>query len=380
MSPRYYWNTASVCAVAVRLIGGLQTWRDHGRSVTGALLVEVLAWAAALGWSVSRAAQWMSGVSDESVRQALHANLPSLETLREEVGDAWRKSLPRRLRRKSVTIAIDYHKRPYYGDAAATPGVRGGKELASTHWFWTYASAAILTRGERFTVALEPVFHHESMEVVLERLWQQMAKIPLKIQRLLLDREFCAADAILWLQRKHVPFILPLIRRGQFGRTRRHDQGNARFFRRGSAGIFTYEWQPRSSSRTRERICVRVACVPRGRRRPLVYLVSQPNWSLRWIQKIYETRFGIESTFRQLGQALAQTTTRDPCWRLLLVAIALLLRNVWVLCQQLAWQPGSITFTGILQWLAQSIVTQGLQPQDGFYAKQPTETSIAALL
>lgn len=380
MLPRFYWNKGDVHAVAVRLIAGLQAWQDFGRSVAGTLLIEVLAWAAALGWSVSRAAQWMSGVSDESVRQALRANLPSLDLLRSEVGDALRASLPRRLRRKPVTIAIDYHKRPYYGDAAATPGVRGGKEQASTRWFWTYASAAILTRGERFTVALEPVFHREPMEVVLERLWQQMAGIPRKIKRLLLDREFCAADAILWLQRKNVPFILPLIRRGRFGRTRDHDQGNARFFRRGSDGIFTYEWQPRSSSRTRERIKTHVACVPRGRRRPLVYLISQPNWSLRWIQRMYETRFGIETTYRQLGQALAQTTTRDPCWRFLLVAIALLLRNVWVLCQRLAWQRESITFQSVLQWISQSILAQGSQTQDGFYARQPPATTIAALL
>ena len=107
MLPRFYWNKGDVHAVAVRLIAGLQAWQDFGRSVAGTLLIEVLAWAAALGWSVSRAAQWMSGVSDESVRQALRANLPSLDLLRSEVGDALRASLPRRLRRKPVTIAID---------------------------------------------------------------------------------------------------------------------------------------------------------------------------------------------------------------------------------------------------------------------------------
>ena len=111
-----------------------------------------------------------------------------------------------------------------------------------------------------------------------------------------------------------------------------------------------------------------------------MYLISQPNWSLRWIQRMYETRFGIETTYRQLGQALAQTTTRDPCWRFLLVAIALLLRNVWVLCQRLAWQRESITFQSVLQWISQSILAQGSQTQDGFYARQPPATTSAALL
>jgi putative transposase len=279
----------------------------------------------------------------------------------------------------SVKVVIDYHKRPYYGIASATPGVRGGKEEASTRWFWTYASASIITRGERFVVALEPIFDQEKMEDVLERLWQQMAKIPLNIKLLMLDREFCAADPILWLQRRKVPFILPLIRRGKFGRTQDHDQGNARFFRRGNKGITTYEWQPRSSSRTRELIKVNVACVPRGRRRPLVYIVSQPNWTLTWIKKMYESRFGIESTYRQLGQALAQTTTRMPQWRFVLVAIALLLRNVWVLCRQLAQKPELIIFKTILLWIVDEIISNGPPPINGFHSRKRPVNNVAAL-
>ena len=38
----------------------------------------------------------------------------------------------------------------------------------------------------------------------------------------------------------------------------------------------------------------------------------------------------IETTYRQLGQARIRTSTRDPLLRLLYVAVALILRNVWV--------------------------------------------------
>lgn len=380
MSPQFFWSKGNVHGVAVGIIAGLRAWKDYGRKVTSALLIEMLAWAASNEVSLSGAAGFTRRASDESLRQALRANLPKLEVLQSEVSDAFRKSLPRRLRRKAVTVAIDYHTRPYYGVASKTPGVRGGKEKASTRWFWTYASASIITRGERFTVALEPIFRQDKMEEVLERLWQQMAKIPLKIKLLMLDREFCAADPILWLQRRKVPFILPLIRRGKFGRTKSRDQGNARFFRRGNKGISTYEWQPRSSSRTRELIKVNVACVPRGRRRPLVYLVSQPNWSLTYIKKTYESRFGIESTYRQLGQALAQTTTRMPQWRFLLVTIALLLRNVWVLCRQLALKPEMIIFKTILLWIHHTILENGPRPIDGFNSRHRPVNSVAALI
>jgi hypothetical protein len=38
----------------------------------------------------------------------------------------------------------------------------------------------------------------------------------------------------------------------------------------------------------------------------------------------------VESSYRQLGEALPRTSTRNPVVRLFLVGVALLLRNVWV--------------------------------------------------
>ena len=49
-----------------------------------------------------------------------------------------------------------------------------------------------------------------------------------------------------------------------------------------------------------------------------------------WICKTYKTRFGIETSYRQMNQGRIRTCTRRPDFRLLFVAIALLLRNAWV--------------------------------------------------
>ena len=59
------------------------------------------------------------------------------------------------------------------------------------------------------------------------------------------------------------------------------------------------------------------------------------SWGLRpsaaqWVHETYRRRFGIESSYRQLHQARIRTCTRSPLLRLLYVAIALILRNVWV--------------------------------------------------
>src|SRR5262245_52143955 len=52
--------------------------------------------------------------------------------------------------------------------------------------------------------------------------------------------------------------------------------------------------------------------------------------SYPWVKETYRRRFAIETSYRQLRQARIKTSTRDPLRRLLYVAVALILRNVWV--------------------------------------------------
>jgi hypothetical protein len=44
----------------------------------------------------------------------------------------------------------------------------------------------------------------------------------------------------------------------------------------------------------------------------------------------YRKRYGIETSYRQMNQGRIRTCCRDPRLRLLLVGIALVLRNLWV--------------------------------------------------
>jgi IS4 transposase len=52
---------------------------------------------------------------------------------------------------------------------------------------------------------------------------------------------------------------------------------------------------------------------------------------LRQTHTLYRTRFGIETSYRLLGEARAITTSRSPAVRLLYVGVALLLQNEWVI-------------------------------------------------
>jgi putative transposase len=52
--------------------------------------------------------------------------------------------------------------------------------------------------------------------------------------------------------------------------------------------------------------------------------------SCTWVRETYRTRFGIESSYRQLNQVRGRTSTRRPELPLLYVGIGLFLRNEWV--------------------------------------------------
>ena len=94
----------------------------------------------------------------------------------------------------------------------------------------------------------------------------------------------------------------------------------------------------------------------------------------RFYRRLAPKRFGIETSYRQLNQGKAVTTTTDPRRRLLSVGLGLRLRQVWVWCQrQLVprgtrwqdWRPQEeLRLRWLLQGLAEAIQHQYPAPQN----------------
>jgi len=61
----------------------------------------------------------------------------------------------------------------------------------------------------------------------------------------------------------------------------------------------------------------------------LVYVLIHLDWSAKKAQQCYRRRFGIESSYRQLGLVRAHTNSRNPALRFFYLALALVLLNVW---------------------------------------------------
>jgi IS4 transposase len=88
---------------------------------------------------------------------------------------------------------------------------------------------------------------------------------------------------------------------------------------------------------------------------------------LRWIRATYRSRFGIESSYRQVHQARIRTSSRNPVLRLLFVGVALILRNIWGWWHAkgiaephagaLHLCPESMRFARVLLWLLRDVAT-----------------------
>lgn len=335
-----------VCAYATTMLlealAGIG-WVSGIVTVEPLLLVQLLVRAAAERRSLDAIAQLAEQVpSVQTIRNALAKLLPTTTAdLEPAVVTALQRRLPKSLRRRPRTMAIDLHTKPYYGDRR-TPGTYRGQRKASTQVFFAYATLLVVRKGQSYTIGLVPVVNGEALVEIIDRLLQQAAQHGVRPRRLLLDRGFYAATVIDYLQQRSISFLMPMIRRGKAGKTKKDSTATAQFFVRGRKGWATYRWQarPRRQGRQGPRVPMRVTVcmVPppvrvgkKSARRPWVFACE----GLRHLEpcqvaELYRKRFRIETSYRQMNQGLAMTCSKNPVYRLLLVLIALVLRNLWV--------------------------------------------------
>lgn len=299
---------------------------DYSEQLTRTALAKCLLVAASLRLTLSAVARKVAGTGREVVRKGVAAALPkSTGELERRLAAGLRHTLPRLLREKPLPVALDIHRRPYYGDRR-TPGVTGGKAEAGSSWFWSYATVTSLLPGHRHTLALTAVDPSDTLTDILERLLAQVGWSGVRVRYVLLDRAFYAVGVVNALSRRRMRFIVPMVRRGVEAK---------KFFRRGCRGWFDHTFGSRRREEGTARVRVAVVAGPDGNR-PLVFACSGGFGALPDVALRYGRRFGIESSYRQLGECLAVTTSRDVVYRLLLVGLSVLIRARWVESEGLA--------------------------------------------
>jgi hypothetical protein len=312
--------------------------KDHGPKCRAGILWTVLLYAAARITSLAAAcAALRDAPSDTAVHDALLAGLPDCAELQRRLNRALRGDLPKALQRRRQPLAIDLVLIPYHGKYLLKPDeIYRSQAKSGTSHFHAYATAYVIRKGLRFTVALTSVKQGEPLSDVIQRLLAQAAKASVRPRYLLLDKGFCSVDVIRYLQTSRRPFLMPVPRRGRKADHPKGPSGTQIFATWKSSGWGQYTMTNAKKRKATFGVCVkcRNRRGERGKhgREALVYAYGgglQPS-SYRWVQQTYRSRFAIETSYRQLHQARIRTCTRDPLLRLLYVGVALILRNVWV--------------------------------------------------
>ena len=303
---------------------------------TARAMLHVLFSACARLCSLAAAFSLNDAPARETVRKAWLAALPARDELLRRLNRALIDDVPRPLRRQPQRVALDLTLAPCHGQPMLDLSeVFRSQAKAGTSHFHAYATAYASYRGQRYTLALAMVERGEKMEAVLKRLLARLARLGIATRLLLLDRGFWSVAVIRCLQAARKPFLMPVVLRGRREGHADGPSGTRVFALRSRSGWGEYQLRAGDGRTARVSICVHcrnwAGQWGRHGRQRLVYAfwkIDPP--STRWVRQTYRTRFAIETSCRQMQQGRARTCTRNPLVRLLLVATALILRNVWV--------------------------------------------------
>jgi len=318
---------------------------------------------ALLGVAVNRSTleavctDWIAAPDPETVRHYLNEQLcvEDLPELEQRLNAALRAEIPRRVWRQAREVAIDFHDRPYYGKQAQADGlwVRGQARDGTTH-FYRIVTAYVILNGLRVTLALRFVLPELDVVSLLDDLLKSLKKQGFQCACLLLDKGFASIAVMDYLTRHRQPALIACPIRGKTGGTRALCRGRKSYrtthtFVSGDQ-TFTAQLAVCRSFTTARR-------TKRLKRRAvwLLYILIALDLTPRQARRQYRKRFGIESSYRCAGQVRGWTTSPNPAYRFVLIALSFVLLNVWI---HLRWLYAQVPRRG-RRWLKATVFQLG---------------------
>jgi hypothetical protein len=307
----------------------------HGYKVQTADIWRPVVAASAQGQTIESALKQLADAPDSStvrlyLRTAL-VQVNSLDAIEAACNEALLAHLPPSINGGRHKVAIDLTYIPYHGQAAQDPNeIRRGQAKSGTTHFHCYATAYVIKKNKRVTLALTYVQANDTLVEVLERLLSRLRALDIRIKRLYLDKQFYTVAVIRHFQTRYPDqeVLIPVIVRGKQGGTRALLQGS-------HSCRTTYTMRSDKYGEATFPVGV-VRKYSKGRygRHGVEWfayvLLGSIRSPLSQIYEDYRLRFGVESSYRLMNQVRARTSSRSPGLRLLFVGVALALVNIWV--------------------------------------------------
>jgi len=304
--------------------------------ITAEDIIYVLGYANVHRLSIESACQELEGApSGNRLREVLVAALPDRAGMQRMVNRMFRQQLHPSIWKckRDFNIAIDLTLIPYHGQPYEDQKeiVRGMPKSGTTH-FHGYATVSIVRDDRRYVVALRFIEYGEEMADIVRWLMKRLKSLKFRIRRVFLDKGFCSKPVFKVLGQHKLSYVMPIPVRGKSGGVRSLFQGKSR------KTSYTFH-SPKQGQYTVQAVVVQRYSKGRyGRHKSkwFAYAVSGLSAGILPAQvfELYRQRFGIESSYRQMNQVRARTSTRNPVIRLLLVGLAFVLFNLYISLRQ----------------------------------------------
>jgi putative transposase len=333
MIPEYALNAEDVRGMMLDRMERHLSLKTEGYRCTTDQTFHLLLKAVAEGSSLEAVcADSCGGVNGNTLREQLNVAL-EVGALREqeaEMNRALQDAIPSGMPLGGLEVAIDTHDEPFYGKTpelcAYTCKTRA---KAGTTRFFRIASAYVIWREVRLTLALTYVLPEETLPDVVEKLLRQLKQVGLHATVLYLDKGFCSGEIIRYLQRTRQAAVLACPIRGKTGGIRALCQGR---------GSFTTDYTFTDGTSARLVLVdtrVRDPKTKRKQRKWLAFVLVHLDWTPHQVFTKYRRRFGIEASYRILRQVKVLTNSRNPSLRFFFLGLGLLMQNVWGLARWL---------------------------------------------
>ena len=210
-----------------------------------------------------------------------------------------------------AAIAFDWHDQPYYG-SHHTEGVIGTKPRDGTSYAYSYLTVSVITPRKRLVLAVLPLkARNDLAKTVLSLLGLMMQHVK-NLAYAAFDNGFQDSELLQALIESGVPFVIPLrdtVKLRRRWRWKRY----AKRFSYNTQGVL---------------VDVVEAVDSKGWQ---YFLATNLNGRPKRILKLYKKRWGIETSYRMIGQFHPKTTSNSYVVRVFYYVLAVLLYNVWVL-------------------------------------------------
>lgn len=306
----------------------------NGYVCTSADLFNLLLGAAATRDSLESVCQDLTEAPNAAtVRAYLNEQLrvEDLPALEKQLNNGLAAELPASVFAAARDLAIDYHDRPYYGKTEQSEGlwIRAEARDGTTR-FYRVATAYLMVKHRRVTLAVRFVLPKEDTVRVLSDLLKGLKRLKIACRRLFLDRGFAGVRVIRFLRKLRQRAVIACPIRGKQGGTRALCQG-----RKSYRTTYTFE-SPQQGKAAAELAVCRVFTTARrtGRHRRraewMIFILIGLDWSPEQTRQQYRRRFGIESSYRCARSVSGWTTSHNPAYRFVLIALGFFLLNVWI--------------------------------------------------